>query len=287
MLFRDDDFEHEIVGNFHACGRGDVAAGFHVGFYSGAPLVIDRAAVGIEIRFPTAFGVIAGQSTNILMHNALAFPANLVCMFRTCSTDYFALFLYTPIQSPNAPAAFDISQVIVDYACEGELNGELADGVNDRGEDDADREVGGREDADGGFVAGGHQGALNGEGPGNRDTVGKGGNCLSVKDIVDAAKDTVRGRRHMSREQVGKGEGMDAVLEVVGFVEEFPIEENGIFGGAGRTVFVDWLSEGDAGQEVHLEGLKGYVGIGDCEEERTGHEGARGLSSRAVKEQGR
>lgn len=44
---------------------------------------------------------------------------------------------------------------------------------------------------------------------------------------------------------------------------------------------------GDAGEEVHLEGLESYFGIRYCEEELPGEEGAAGLGRVAVEDQWR
>lgn len=151
---------------------------------------------------------------------------------------------------------------------------------------DADGEVRWREDAHGGFIACRHEGALDGERTRDGKGVGERGDGIGFKDVVDLAEMVVGGCRDMAGQQVGEGEGVDALVEPVGLGEEFPAEEGGVFRDAGGAVFVNGSFESDTGEEVHFERLELYIGIGYCEEDGTGHESARRLGCRAVENEG-
>ena len=170
-----------------AGGGFDVAdgRGGGVGFAGGDEFEVDGAAGGVEVCFPAALFLGAADGAGFFVKDALAFAAELVGVFGAGGGDDLGGFFNAPVQFADAPAALDVFEGGVDDAFDAHLHGELADRVDDGGEDDVGFEVGGREDADGVFVHARHEGALDGEGAGDGDFVGEVAFGVGVEDVVD------------------------------------------------------------------------------------------------------
>ncbi len=235
------------MGDFHASGRDNVADRVGVRSNSCIEFKIDCAAGGVEVGFPAGFDILAAQRADFLVQYSLPLSTNLVCVFRARRRDDFALFIDPPVQTPYAPAPLDVLEAVVDDTCHLELDGEIANGMDGGWEDDAGGEVCGGEDADGGFVVAGLEGALDGQGPGDSYDVGHVCEGFGVEEVVDVAKGAVRGGGYVAWEEVGEGEGVAALFVFCRLREEFPLEEFGVFMFAGGAVFGDGFFECDSG----------------------------------------
>ena len=90
-------------------------------------------------------------------------------MFLACSADDLCLFIYAPVHAPNAPPSFNVVKAVVDHACEGQLDWEFADWMDDGGKDYTSCKVRGRKNADGHFVTRGLKRTLDCKRPCDRD----------------------------------------------------------------------------------------------------------------------
>ena len=255
------------MGDFESCRRRDVAARVGVGFDGGSPFVVDGAACGVEIGFPTGFDVVAHEGADVFVHDAFPLAADFGCVFGAGGADDLGDFFQAPVDASDPPAAFDVLEAVVDDAGEAHCDGEVSDRVDDGGKEDAHREICRRENPDGGSVRGGHEGSLDGERSRDGDDVGQCGRRFRVKEVIDVAEDTAGSGWDMAGDEVGEWKGMEAVPEVVRLREEFPGEEDGVFGAAVGTIFDDGFFEVDASEEMHVEGLQDDLWISDREQE--------------------
>ena len=200
LLFRHYDFEHEIVVRRQSGGGVDVADRVGVWFRRRHEFHVDLPARGVEVCFPARFDLVAGQRSGVLVQNAFPFAADFVGMLGACGTDNLAVFFDFPDDAADAPAALDIFQAVVDDSCDGHSNGEFADWVYDTGYGHSDTNVCWRKDAEGGFVAAGHEGALDGQSPGDRNGIRHAGEGFSVQHVINTAEIAVGGCGEMAWE---------------------------------------------------------------------------------------
>lgn len=110
-----------------------------------------------------------------------------------------------PVEFPQAPADRRIFPVL-DDAIEAELDKELADRVDNRGDDDFGGNVGWGEHAHRLFVRRGLKGALDSEGACKVDVLSESSDSLGTQDVVDLTQGRRGGRWKMAGEEMGERE---------------------------------------------------------------------------------
>ena len=186
QLFRDDKLDDQIMRNREPCGRLNVADRMRARLDARWEFHLDEAAGGVKIGLPAVLEVAAANLARVLVQDALVLAADLVGVAGARRRDHLAVLLELPVHLADAPPLL-VRFVHLHTARDAHLHVELANRVDDRGQDHGRGQIRGREDADRGAVVAREQGARDLEAALNGQGVLQGGDGFGGEDVVDLA----------------------------------------------------------------------------------------------------
>ena len=289
LLFRDYNLEHEIVIHGHARRGIHVAQGrrLHARVAGCRELTFNLSTVAVEVGLPAGLQVAAADRAGLFVEDALPFAAQTMGVLGAGRGNHATVLVDAPLHFPDTPPPVHVFDGGVHHARQAHLHIELADRVDDTRKGHGCGEIGGWEDSDGVFVYSRHEGSLNDQVAGHGDRVGERRVRAGFEEVIDRSQFAMRRRGEMSREEIGKGKGVSALLEPIRLGEEIPGEEGRRLGPALGTILGHGFPRGDPGDQVHGELLQGDIGIRDGEEELTGQQRSGRLLRSAVEDEGR
>ena len=287
-FLRHDQFDHQVVLDFQATGGLGVAYRVGCRVDAGLELHADLTASGIKVGLPAILLFIVADDAGLLVKNPLALAADLVGVLLAGGRDDLLVLFDAPHHLAQTPAGLGLV-ALVHHSAQGHVDGELADGVDDGGQNNAAGKVGGRENANGGLVVARDQSTAEAQRHLEAELLASGALGVGQQEIFHLTQCAIASGRQVTGEQVTEGEVMLARLEVEVLGEEVPTGE---FIGASRTagaVGRDGLLGAGLGNEADIKLAQGDLSylLGEDNAQAAGEQSPRGIGGRAVADEGR
>ena len=274
VFFRDDDLDRQVVVH-GVSGRGlDVAERVRARADPGLEFHFDEPALGVVVGFPALLDVVAAELDGVFAEDTLAFAADLGGVFFAGFGYHLRGLVDSPVHPSDSPADLPVS-ALGDDACQTELDGDIADRMDYRGDDHCSDEVCGREDSSGVFVETGHERSLDFEVAGKVDGLGEICDGFGGKEVIDDAHETVGRGRNVTRQQVGEGKVVFPSSEMRGLREKPPAKELSGLGYAFWAIVLERMFCSDLCLQDHLDRLDTDLWLVRCEDQLAGEQCAR------------
>lgn len=129
-LLGDNHLDDEVVLDAHSALAVYVAKWLETDIAGSHELNVDLAL--LKVRLPSGLDFLVGNGPNVFVKHTLALTTDLVHVLCASRSDELLSLLNAPVELSQSPACLGV-RLVLDNARQAHLNGEIANGVDDRG----------------------------------------------------------------------------------------------------------------------------------------------------------